>query len=557
MPKALAPPAAVHATVAAPTRAISPPPSYGTVSSTSPVSGGLSRRDSEDSSNDGEDEDDDKDESVEVEDEAAGHPLHEPTGSLASSCINISNTILGSGMLAMPSALAGIGLGFGMILIGLSGFAASFGLLLLTEVAAKVGRGSSFNACSKITYPGAAVLFDLAIAVKCFGVSVSYLVICGDLLPRVVAGFFPSIPADSVLLTKTLWVFLSLALVAPLCFLRRLDSLRYTSAFALTAVVYLVFIVVSEFLAGQTPDMPQRPKFSEIRWFKLDDHFFSYLPIFVFAFTCHQNIFSVYNELVDNTHKRVKRVVYTSVGTAFTVYEIVAVLGYLTFGNSVASNIIGQYPASPLITGGQLAIAFLVLLSYPLQCHPCRASVDKIMAAARPYFATRRVISSSSPPSSSPPSPAGERSDWNEERGNTTSGAAALSAKHGVIPLGRWVTITVCIMSASLLLAAVMHDLGTVLAFVGATGSTTICYILPGLFYYKFSATECERLSQERLLLPDGNGGNGRDEESPAAYSRWPVKRVGAVGLTVFGAFVMVTSLASLAMGKGGGGHGA
>jgi len=28
---------------------------------------------------------------------------------------------------------------------------------------------------------------------------------------------------------------------------------------------------------------------------------------------------------------------------------------------------------------GQLAIAILVLFSYPLQCHPCRASVDKII----------------------------------------------------------------------------------------------------------------------------------------------------------------------------------
>lgn len=30
-----------------------------------------------------------------------------------------------------------------------------------------------------------------------------------------------------------------------------------------------------------------------------------------------------------------------------------------------------------------------------------------------------------------------------------------------------------------------MSDLSLVLGIVGATGSTTICYILPGLFYYK------------------------------------------------------------------------
>ena len=30
------------------------------------------------------------------------------------------------------------------------------------------------------------------------------------------------------------------------------------------------------------------------------------------------------------------------------------------------------------MTNGQLAIAMLVLLSYPLQCHPCRNSLFKV-----------------------------------------------------------------------------------------------------------------------------------------------------------------------------------
>ncbi|TPX54955.1 hypothetical protein PhCBS80983_g05669 [Powellomyces hirtus] len=455
-------------------------------------------------------ESDDEEVDVDVEEDAP-----HPTGSLASSVINISNTILGSGMLAMPSALESIGLGFGIILIGLSGSAAAFGLLLLTEVAAKVGRTSSFNACSKITYPSAAVWFDVAIAVKCFGVSVSYLVICGDLLPKVVAGFAPGIPADSMLRTKTLWVFMSLAIVSPLCFLRRLDSLRYTSAFALTAVVYLVFIVVSYFFAGQMEGMPPRPSWDEIRWFQLDGSFFEHLPIFVFGFTCHQNIFSVYNELVDNTPARVKGVVLTSVGTAFSVYEIVAVLGYLTFGTAVTSNIIAQYPASPLITGGQLAIAFLVLLSYPLQCHPARASIDKIITSIAPK-ATATLVH-------------GTEEAVDERQ-------PVVRRIPGGISTRRWMAITLTLMTASLLLAVVMNDLGKVLAFVGATGSTTICYILPGLFYYKHSKVE----EQKRSLL-------ALDRPGP---SKWNFKRLGAIALTTFGVFVMATSLGSLAFGS-------
>ena len=40
-------------------------------------------------------------------------------------------------------------------------------------------------------------------------------------------------------------------------------------------------------------------------------------------------------------------------------------------------------------------------------------------------------------------------------------------------------------MATSLLIALTVKDLGLVLSIVGATGSTTVSYILPGLFYSK------------------------------------------------------------------------
>jgi amino acid permease len=67
-------------------------------------------------------------------------------------------------------------------MILLSGAASIYGLTLLTICASRVGRHSSFFAVSNITYPQAAIWFDLAIAIKCFGVSISYLVIIGDLV---------------------------------------------------------------------------------------------------------------------------------------------------------------------------------------------------------------------------------------------------------------------------------------------------------------------------------------------------------------------------------------
>ena len=104
-------------------------------------------------------------------------------------------------------------------------------------------------------------------------------------------------------------------------------------------------------------------------------------------------LFAIQNELIDNTTERIDIVIASSVGTAFSVYQIVGIIGYLTFGNIVSSNIIQMYPAGIIITGCQISIAILFLLSYPLQCHPARASLDKVFSAV---FSTDSRFSHSS-----------------------------------------------------------------------------------------------------------------------------------------------------------------
>lgn len=90
----------------------------------------------------------------------------------------------------MPHALSNMGIVLGVFVILWAGATAGLGLYLQTKCARYLDRGAaSFFALSQITYPNAAVLFDAAIAIKCFGVGVSYLIIIGDLMPGVVLGF--------------------------------------------------------------------------------------------------------------------------------------------------------------------------------------------------------------------------------------------------------------------------------------------------------------------------------------------------------------------------------
>lgn len=100
-----------------------------------------------------------------------------------------------------------MGISLGTIVIIWSGVAAAFGLYLQSRCARYLERGtSSFFALSQITYPNAAVIFDAAIAIKCFGVGVSYLIIIGDLMPGVVRGFTDNADAVPFLVDRHFWV---------------------------------------------------------------------------------------------------------------------------------------------------------------------------------------------------------------------------------------------------------------------------------------------------------------------------------------------------------------
>ncbi len=75
--------------------------------------------------------------------------------------------------------------------------------------------------------------------------------------------------------------------IIPLCFLRRLDSLKYTSLIALVAIGYLVILVLAHFIKGDIAE--DRGRVRVIRWAGFLPTLSSF-PVVVFAYTCHQNV---------------------------------------------------------------------------------------------------------------------------------------------------------------------------------------------------------------------------------------------------------------------------
>ena len=140
---------------------------------------------------------------------------------IMSSVLNLTNTILGAGLLGLSYAVSRSGYILGVMLFLIFSFFSSIGLHLLMASARLVPQ-ASFYTLSQKTIPKVKRLVDLAVAIKCFGVGTSYFIVIGGLSVLLscihtvyVAFFFFS---ECFFLIAMLVVALSMLLVVFACF---------------------------------------------------------------------------------------------------------------------------------------------------------------------------------------------------------------------------------------------------------------------------------------------------------------------------------------------------
>lgn len=424
--------------------------------------------------------------------------LASPISSIAS----LSKTIVGAGMLAIPYAFRADGILLGILIIILAGITSAFGLYvqLRTSKFLPEGHATFFGICS-ITYPNLSLVFDLSIFLQCFGCCISYLVIVGDLLPDLIA---------HEAFTRSWAIVSSAVIIAPLCYFKNLDSLKYTSILGLAAIAYLFVLVVAHYVVG---DVPQELK-GDVSVFKplSLSSILSTFSIIIFAFTGHQNMYSIINESRDKSSKNILFVISTVMSGSVVLFLVIGLAGYMTFGSNVSGNVVLMYNSAIVNLIGRYAIILMVILSLPLMFHPCRLSANNFI-----YFTKITYLHKKPNTAVSEETPL--LNDDTNPRANDINDAA-LTQKPVIVPFSHttFVVLTTVLLLAAYILALSVTSFALVLSLVGATGSTAISFILPGLFGYK--------------LL-------GNDPASSTYKEDRLVKQLSLL-LTVWGVFVMV-----------------
>ena len=431
----------------------------------------------------------------------AGEPLEslKPKASFASVTFVLLNTCLGSGILGLPGAFAKSGLIGGIVLLFVTGILSTFGVHLLAEAADRAGRPASFYSVALAAAGSkAGVLIDVLVAINAFGVATSYLIVVGDVLPEVADSF----SAPAILRERTVWMLIALAIGAPLSFLRNLSALRHTAYAAFVCVLYISIVVGLFAIAPQTFHpcasaggdatnttnttslsldngdwTTSLPIFSpdEVAAAAADatclcngslplirpdnttescsvsplgqlESTLDSLPIFIFAYTCHQNAISITNEFVRPTPRRIVGATAAGIVLGLVLYLLVGIGGYLTYGDQVESDILKSFPeGSTLPVIARLAVAFVVTTCYPMQINPGRNSLVSIITTFCPPGLVQRL------------------------------GGAQGTPLH--------ILATSLLVAGSIGVALVVSSLGKMLSVIGAICSTSVTFIVPGGCY--------------------------------------------------------------------------
>ena len=363
------------------------------------------------------------------------------------SFINLVKTIVGSGILGLPLAVQILGLVPGIALMLIAAGTSAFGLHIINVAAMQLGRKSSFSGICGITYPKAAFAFELAIALKCIGTSIAYLSAMGDMAVGLGRGFLgllddQAVPDDfisSFVASKAFWVIFLTLCISPICFMKRMDSLKYTSYAGMGAVVYLVILTAVNFYTQDTASFSKNiSSFNEFSF-----RMFKAYGTLIFAYTCHQNILPIQNEAKNNTPRGMMSIIGSSMFTATTLYLAVAIFGAATKGE-VSDNILKDFPKTLPFNIARVLYILLLLASYPLQVFPCRNSIEKMTLF---YLRAERL----------------PKNTMNMLYLGSTIAIMALTAFVGTLPI----------------------KLDMALSIVGTVAGTFICYILPSVLFNK------------------------------------------------------------------------
>ncbi|CAM6120022.1 unnamed protein product [Calypogeia fissa] len=327
--------------------------------------------------------------SLELESVGSRHPKQ--GASLRSAVFNLSTSIVGAGIMALPAAMRVLGLIPGIVIILLMGLFSEVSLEMLVRYTTQSKKWTYGGMVDEALGKSARVLAQIAIIVGNGGVLIVYMIIIGDVMAgsKDHTGLFEGWAGKRGWWTnRSLVLFVTMVFIlAPLSSLKKIDSLEITSAIsialALLFVVISVGIALVKLVEGKLSAPRMFPSFASKKAI-LD--LLTVIPIMTNAFVCQFNVPPIYYELRDRTATTMNKVGRISIGLCVAVYAATALSGYLLFGELTDSDVLSNFDTDLGIPHSRfwndlIRVAYVVHLFFvfPVIHFPFRETVDSLL----------------------------------------------------------------------------------------------------------------------------------------------------------------------------------
>ncbi|XP_065325545.1 sodium-coupled neutral amino acid transporter 4 isoform X2 [Pelmatolapia mariae] len=380
------------------------------------------------------------------------HPGH---ASFGMSVFNLSNAIMGSGILGLSFAMANTGIILFTVLLIAVAILSLYSVHLLL-VTAKEGGSLIYEKLGERAFgwPGKMAAFG-SIIMQNIGAMSSYLFIVKYELPEVIRAFLhlEENSGEWYLNGNYLVLFVSVGIILPLSLLKNLGYLGYTSGFSLSCMVFFLGVIIYKktqlpcplpFLSGHSSnlsingsDMPglyalqnksiqmdfshadispaiigshdtqhstgihsePHPDDEEMctpKYFVFNSQTAYTVPILAFAFVCHPEVLPIYSELKDRSRKKMQNVSNLSILAMLIMYMLSALFGYLTFYDNVEAELLHTftkvYKFDTMLLLVRLAVLTAVTLTVPIVLFPIRSSITTLLFSGREFSWTRHLL---------------------------------------------------------------------------------------------------------------------------------------------------------------------
>mmetsp|Transcript_46413 Transcript_46413/g.86734 ORF Transcript_46413/g.86734 Transcript_46413/m.86734 type:complete len:486 (+) Transcript_46413:92-1549(+) len=313
---------------------------------------------------------------------------------------------------------------------------------------------------------------SLVLFVVCFGNSLAYICMVGDLISMCLPGFGINF------LNRTACIaLLAVFPLLPLCMLKDLSALAPTSFLALIAVFWMIIMMVIRFADGSYLPGGQYHGYPAPRGHVTNIGFSTLILVdnLAVAFLCHYNGPKYYREYKDHRPVRFGSRVLTGFTLVSTLFATSMLLGFATFGHHAEGVILNNYDNADMLANiARFGMGFANVFSLPLMFSGLREAALALLGMWAPANA--------------------ELYDQVWFQNVLSSGLLAVVAALGII----------------------ITDAGVVIGLVGAICGSAIIYVIP---CFLFDAATSKFLSQ------------GDDLSHP--YEIYLVRAIGCIGVFI------------------------